>query len=76
MKLTRINVCTVFLAVVLAALVTPVYKGLAAQIPPSTSSMFKSLYVAFLYALQGVSAMYAARYISRWIFAHAPEART
>lgn len=76
MKLTRIDVCTVVLAVGLAVLVTPFYTGLAAQIPPTTLSMSKWLYIAFLYALQGASALYGARLVSRWIFAPAKDGKS
>jgi prepilin signal peptidase PulO-like enzyme (type II secretory pathway) len=71
MRLTRINVCTLVLAVVLAALITPVYTDLVAQIPATVSSMFRWLVIGFLYAVQGASALYGARFLARWIFAHA-----
>ena len=71
MKRTRINVCTLVLAVALAALITPAYKGLVAQIPGAVPSVFRWFVIVFLYAVQGASALYGARLLSRWIFAHA-----
>lgn len=71
MKLTRINVCTIVLAVILAALIAPVYKDLVAQIPATASGMSRWLPIGFFYAVQGASALCGARFLSRWIFAPA-----
>ncbi|WP_213781778.1 hypothetical protein [Caballeronia sp. dw_276] len=71
MKLTRINVCALVLAVVLIALTTPVYMDLVAQIPAPVPGMSRWLFIGILYALEGASALYGARLISHWIFAHA-----
>ncbi|GAB7536951.1 hypothetical protein [Burkholderia sp. 3C] len=70
MKLTRINVCTLVLAVVLAVFTTPVYKDLVAQIPGAVLSMSRWLLTAFVFAAAGASALYGARRLARWIFAH------
>ncbi|UEP39766.1 hypothetical protein LL998_34060 (plasmid) [Burkholderia ambifaria] len=82
MKLTRINVCTLFLAVALVALATPAYNDLVAQIQGTVLSVFswfpepvlsgyRSFFIVFLYAVLGAGALCAARLLSRWIFAHA-----
>ena len=82
MKLTRINVCTLVLAVALAALMTPAYNDLATQIdgtvlsvlswlPEPVLSMYRWFASVFLYAVLGAGALYAARLLSRRIFAHA-----
>ncbi|WP_175775300.1 hypothetical protein [Burkholderia ambifaria] len=82
MKLTRINVCTLVLAVALVALATPAYNDLVAQIhgtvlsvlswlPEPVLSMYRWFVSVFLYAVLGAGALYAAQLLSRWIFAHA-----
>ncbi|WP_459622901.1 hypothetical protein [Burkholderia sp. 3C] len=75
MKLTRINVCTLVLAVVLAVFIAPVYKDLVALIPGTVSGICRWLFIAFVSAAAGTSAVYGARPISRWIFAHAATGR-
>jgi hypothetical protein len=47
-----------------------------AQIPGTVPSVFRWFVIVFLYAVQGASALYGARLLSRWIFAHAPGEKT
>ena len=67
---TRINVSTLALAVLIAVLVAPAYKDLSEQIQGSGPSWFTWLPVAFLYTVQGGSALMGARFLSNWVFAH------
>lgn len=76
MKVTRMNVCTLVLAVALATLITPAYNDLVAQIQETVPSVFRWFAIVFLYVVQGASALYGARFLSRWIFAHATGERS
>ncbi|WP_325086032.1 hypothetical protein [Burkholderia contaminans] len=70
---SRINVSTLGLAVLLAVLVTPVYKDLAEQIRQCAPGWWTWLTwpsIAFLYAVQGGSALASGRLLSKWIFVH------
>ncbi len=75
MKITRIDVATAIIGVVLATCFYPVYKDAVDHQIAATSGVVRWAGVALMYAIDGAVSLYCARFVAKWIFAHAGDSK-
>jgi hypothetical protein len=75
MKITRIDVATAVIGVVLAACLYPVYKDAVHHQVEATSGVVRWAGVALMYGIDGAVSLYCARFVAKWIFAHARDSK-